>query len=77
MALESRGPIAIDPGATLKKKKKIFMNKGPIAKCQNLWSKMKMPISAEETTSFQGGLFILFLLGIEELTCKREKRNEK
>jgi hypothetical protein len=53
------------------------MNKGPIAKCQNLWSKMKMPISAEETTSFQGGLFILFLLGIEELTCKREKRNEK
>jgi hypothetical protein len=38
---------------------------------------MKMPISSEETTSFQGRLFILFLLGIEELTCKREKRNEK
>jgi hypothetical protein len=28
--------------------------------------KIKMPISAEETTSFRGGLIILFLLGIEE-----------
>jgi hypothetical protein len=27
---------------------------------------MKMPISAKETASFQGGLFILFLLGKEE-----------
>jgi hypothetical protein len=38
---------------------------------------MKMPIAAEETTLFQEGLFILFLLEIEEPTCKREKKNEK
>jgi hypothetical protein len=38
--------------------------------------KMKMPISAKETASFQGGLFILFLLGKEEAnwTKKRKKR---
>jgi hypothetical protein len=36
-----------------------------------------MPFSVEEMMSFQGRLFILFLLGIKELTCKREKRNEK
>jgi len=38
---------------------------------------MKMLFSVEEMTSFQRRLFILFLLGIEELTYKREKRNEK
>ena len=34
MTLKSRGSIAIDPWAKLKERKD-FMNKGPIAKCQN------------------------------------------
>jgi len=35
--------------------------------------KIKMPISAEETTSFRGGLIILFLLGIEEAIWMKKK----
>jgi len=38
---------------------------------------MKMPNSAEETTSFQEGLFILFLFETEEPASKRRKENEK
>jgi hypothetical protein len=38
---------------------------------------MKMSISAKETMSFQGGLFILVLFGTKELAYKkREKKNK-
>jgi len=39
---------------------------------------MNMPLSVEETTSFQGGLFILFLLGAEDPPAKKkEERNDE
>jgi hypothetical protein len=38
---------------------------------------MKMPNSAEETTSFQEGLFILFLFETEEPASKRRKKERK
>jgi len=36
MILKSMGPIAIDPGAKLKKQKRFSLNRGLIAKCQKL-----------------------------------------
>jgi len=78
MTLKSRDPIAIDPGVKLKKNERRFpWIRTQLLNIRTSGDKMKMPIAAEETMLFQEGLFILFLLGIEEPTCKREKKNEK
>jgi len=51
MALKSRGPIAINPGAKkILKKKRFSMNKGLIAKCHNFRGQIE--ISQESTITF-------------------------
>jgi hypothetical protein len=49
------------------------MNKGPIAKYLKLRGEMNMPLSAKKTASFQGGLFVLFLLGAEDPPAKKKE----
>jgi hypothetical protein len=70
MTLKSKGPITIDPGEKIKKKnkKKISMNKSQLLNVRASGDKMKKPISTEETTLFQVGLFILSSFFLEQKT---------
>jgi hypothetical protein len=58
MTLKFRGPIAFDLGVKLKKK--ISMNKGPIAKCQNFRGQIKDSHFGRDNGIVSNPLFIPF-----------------